>query len=486
MFYYFYMAAIRGVFLEGLKRLEAKTDIAKDSELSKETSQELLERVCKQKMGEPRFKAFCEKHDLADTWDQVSMQELTSLTDGVVSNLEREVWVERAARAKFRKKKYKEFIKFCRWTPGTLNDLEGLGLKVKAYLALSWPDDALTACANWQEKIPPETLYEWAIFAEEKKQSDFAVKMYKKILAANGEFRDVAVRYKSLTGREWQVRNIKKGTSHNDKVSRELGHNGTSKQKDLSSLREAALQANKDGDFDRAIGICNKVLKSDKEDAKTLTIRGVSYLAVGEYESAKSDFDTAIRVDAESANAFEGLAFLAQKRGELDIAMANINKAIRINPDDGEYYWLRAQVFFQKDNTDKAMNDFDLALQSDLNKELKGQIHCLRGIAFSNQHNYKKATADFDASINIDPNSAETYVYRGMAYANLGEVAKAKCDLDKALELSPGSADALGCRASIYVGLGEIDKAKSDLDKAISLKPENIEELKKSRAELDR
>ena len=66
-----------------------------------------------------------------------------------------------------------------------------------------------------------------------------------------------------------------------------------------------------------------------------------------------------------------------------------------------------------------------------------------RGLVYANKEDFDRAISDWDKAIQLDPNFSAVYYNRGIAYANRGETQNAIADFKKILELC--SADEMLC-----------------------------------------
>ena len=58
-----------------------------------------------------------------------------------------------------------------------------------------------------------------------------------------------------------------------------------------------------------------------------------------------------------------------------------------------------------------------------------------RGLVYANREDFDRAISDWDKAIQLDPNFSAVYYNRGIAYANKGETQNAIADFKKVLEL---------------------------------------------------
>jgi len=100
---------------------------------------------------------------------------------------------------------------------------------------------------------------------------------------------------------------------------------------------------------------------------------------------------------------------LALRQAEGQIAIKDFDEAIRLNTKDVEAYIRRSFAYYNKGDLDRAIADYDKAIELD--------------------PNYAKA-------IEIPIEYTKAYYNKGNAYADKGEVAKAINSFEKFIELS--------------------------------------------------
>ena len=85
------------------------------------------------------------------------------------------------------------------------------------------------------------------------------------------------------------------------------------------------------GDFDRAIIDYNEAIRISAR-AGFLTHRGDAYQAKGALQSAIADYDRAIRLNPAFADAYNNRGAAYRGKGDLIRAIADYQAALRINP----------------------------------------------------------------------------------------------------------------------------------------------------------
>ena len=89
-----------------------------------------------------------------------------------------------------------------------------------------------------------------------------------------------------------------------------------------------------------------------------------------------------------------------RNKGQYDRAIANYDKAIKLDPKFAIAYNNRGIAYGQKGDDDRAIADFDTAIKLD---PKSADTYYNRGIAYGQKGDYDRAIADFDTAIKLDP-----------------------------------------------------------------------------------
>lgn len=133
--------------------------------------------------------------------------------------------------------------------------------------------------------------------------------------------------------------------------------------------------------------------------------RGFAYLQARQFSEAMRDFNKAIEINAQDANAYLGRGVLHTRTGSHDKALADLDRAIAIDPRYAEAYAKRCFVKMMIDKPTDALPD------------------CETAVAVDSRHR--------DAFTNL-----------GVVYAALGRTDDAATSYRRALDIEPGNGDA--------------------------------------------
>ncbi|MBA4016362.1 MAG: hypothetical protein C0483_04165, partial [Pirellula sp.] len=128
-----------------------------------------------------------------------------------------------------------------------------------------------------------------------------------------------------------------------------------------------------------------------------------------------------LRANPSSARLYNGRANVWSNLGELDIAIADLNEAIRLDPS-APHYTCRGNAWSRKQDHDKALRDYHEALRLD---PKHAPAYVSRGIAWTKKGDYDKAIRDNDEALRLDPKFTTAYVSRGVAWTKKGDYDKA-------------------------------------------------------------
>lgn len=130
----------------------------------------------------------------------------------------------------------------------------------------------------------------------------------------------------------------------------------------------------------------------------------------------------------------------------------------------------RGIVRLRNKEYDQAIADLTKAIDVD---PKHGLAHANRGLAYSAKKEYERAIADLSKAIEINPNFAGAYSSRGFAHLAKKEYELAIADYNKAIEMDSKNALAFANRGVANSNLGRRNEAISDMRTAASIDPAN-------------
>ncbi len=174
-----------------------------------------------------------------------------------------------------------------------------------------------------------------------------------------------------------------------------------------------------------------------KEDNATLLNKAVALAAKGEWSDAKSLAKKASRQDSNDASAFTLLALCLENTGDLDGAIDEINKAVKISERDFMANYTKGRLLFQKGKYDSCIAPLK---QARALKPESVEANSLLAQA-SMRQNLSDASGYFGVLAKSDrfKNRPEPWNELGVIFANHKDYRRAIGFLNKAETLAPDS-----------------------------------------------
>jgi tetratricopeptide (TPR) repeat protein len=138
------------------------------------------------------------------------------------------------------------------------------------------------------------------------------------------------------------------------------------------------------------------------------------------------------------------------------------------NPDEGRYYTLRAAAWWALGKADRALEDFDKAIELGYTES---HAYTSRGLFHAEIGNFDQAIADYDQALRINPKDISPIINRAAVHMSQGEAMKAVQDYTLALKVKSDSTSLLHQRAIALKVAGKLDEAAADFDKILQQHP---------------
>ena len=237
------------------------------------------------------------------------------------------------------------------------------------------------------------------------------------------------------------------------------------------------------------------------QTAGTFLDRGILFASRGDYEMAIADFDEAIRIEPNMSTAYmlRGRALAAsvskvtsildnfsgfnfeRREGNIsaedarvyDRSIADYTQALKLDPNNAIIYYQRGNAYNDKGDFDRAIADYTQAIR--VNPNLS-DAYMMRGMIYmENKQDLDTAIADYTQAIRLDPDYTEAYVGRGLAYRGKGDFDRAIAEYTQAIRLSPNESRLYSGRATSYFMKRDFNQAIADFTQAIRLAPNHAD-----------
>jgi tetratricopeptide (TPR) repeat protein len=178
------------------------------------------------------------------------------------------------------------------------------------------------------------------------------------------------------------------------------------------------------GRLAEAADIADKAVSAFPRNADVLVVRGAAHTLVGETAAAQADYQAAINASPLNGPARFFLAVSEYKEGRYADARDKILRAIQAGVKDADLHYLLAEVTLRIDprNIENALAELNRAIAMN-----PREVHALslRGKLLLQRHDLKGAVSDLELAHSIDPASASAAYNLARAYFALGRAEEA-------------------------------------------------------------
>lgn len=187
--------------------------------------------------------------------------------------------------------------------------------------------------------------------------------------------------------------------------------------------------------------------------------------------------DTVIKEDSLFAQAYQLRAQIHHRRGYLDSALVDLDRAIALEPKDLGRYINRGIMRYQNNDIRGAMADYNHVIEQQSNHRL---ARYNRALLQTYVGSYSKALKDFDVVIRLEPDNYFAIYNRGLILSRNGLFARAIADFDLVLKAYPEFMVCYLARSEAKRKQGQMKEAEKDYLLALRLEQKQQKELHKN------
>ncbi len=219
-----------------------------------------------------------------------------------------------------------------------------------------------------------------------------------------------------------------------------------------------------------ALADYNQAIEINPQYADAYGNRGSLYDNQGKIELALADYNQAIKINPQNDNNYNNRGLFYDNQGEIELALTDYNQAIKINPQYAEAYGNRGNLYQRRGEIELALTDYNQAIK--INPQY-AEAYYNRGSLYQSQGLVELALTDYNQAVKINPQYADAYGNRGNLYQSQGLVELALTDYNQAIKINPKNANDYYNRGVLYYNQGEIELALTDYNQAIKINPKN-------------
>jgi tetratricopeptide (TPR) repeat protein len=221
------------------------------------------------------------------------------------------------------------------------------------------------------------------------------------------------------------------------------------------------LTARRNEDYRTGVSIWGDTVRKRPDNARAHGNLGLALYRAGDIGGSIDEFNRAMALGWNTAEAFYNRGVAWQARGRTDLAIRDYDRAIQLRAGYAEAWSNRGTAWQARGENEKAVGDFTCAIRL---KPRLADAWYNRGNAFFAEGRLDRAVEDYTRAVELRPDFAEAWNNRGAANLQRQQFGPAIADCTRAIELDRGLARAYRNRAVSYWASGAYDKAWADVE----------------------
>lgn len=229
---------------------------------------------------------------------------------------------------------------------------------------------------------------------------------------------------------------------------------------------------------EQALALLNKAIALEPTNALAYFYRGeairTSSGEVGDINLAKADYETAIKFNPSLEEAYCSLAMLYSESGNNDMAFKTIDRLPKKTTKSSSVHSALAEIYAVSQRYDSAISEYTWLLKSEPNRQ---DFWRNRGICYAALKKYLLAIADYNALIALNKHDTHSLRLRASAYEHLGRWSDAAADYQRIAIIEPKNDTGYKLHAEAMIHLGRLREAITDYTKVLTFAPDDIDAI---------
>jgi tetratricopeptide (TPR) repeat protein len=236
----------------------------------------------------------------------------------------------------------------------------------------------------------------------------------------------------------------------------------------LPQTLDQALTAYRSGQFIEAETICQEIVLARPDFFDALYVLAVVEAMLGKHDLALANYDRALALQPAHAEALSNRGNTLKALQRYDEALASFDCALVLQPGYATALINRGAVLYDLRRYEEALENYERALT--LRPDSVDALYNSGGVLHELKR-YDEAIASYDRALVLRPDLAEAHANRANSLNELKRFDEALSGLDRALALRPNIVEAILNRGNTLNSLKRYDEALATYDRALALHP---------------
>lgn len=245
------------------------------------------------------------------------------------------------------------------------------------------------------------------------------------------------------------------------------------KQKQVKKLFFEALDAKNARNFDKAVNLCNEILKIDSEEDAALFELASIYMTKSQPDLALPFAEKATKINPKNEWYWMLLCDIQQQKKDYKELINTLNNLIALNSKKVEYYQNKAVAYVLTTELDSALSIYNLIENrfghSENTVTGKYKIYVQQGRS-------EKAIQELEVAIKAMPTEMRYVILLADLYINLQQKEKALQILQNGQKIVPDNIELLLKIADVYLYLGKEDLAMNTIKQVFEIPNLDVEQ----------
>ena len=271
-------------------------------------------------------------------------------------------------------------------------------------------------------------------------------------------------------------------SSSTDFDSEKQQQTGPAPEAAAADLFNAGLRLHQAGRLIEAEALYRRTLATRPDHSDALHLLGVIASQNGRHELSVQLIERAIQRNTSNPLYYSNLGLSLQALNRSEEALANYDRALILHPEYAEALFNRGVALQKLQRLEEAVKSYDRAV---VVRPSYAEALCNRGVALQELGRFADAIESYDRALVVRPNFVEALSNRGNALKAVKRLGDALESYDQALRLRPNHVEVLYNRGNALKDLKRLDDAVESYDRAVSACPQYVEALSNRGAALE-
>jgi Flp pilus assembly protein TadD len=224
----------------------------------------------------------------------------------------------------------------------------------------------------------------------------------------------------------------------------------------------------KQGDYVSAVGPLKSVVRDDPSSLQAHYLLGLCYFFTQRFSEALQTLEPLWPNESSNMNFLYVLAAGAHQAGQNNLEERALARLVEVGQDKPEFHLLLGKARLNKDDFDRALEEFRRAAEADPKLPF---VHFNLGLALMNKRDFQAARDEFLKDIALEPDVAASYDQLGTVYSYLEDETNAEKYFREAIKQDSHLASPHFGLAKILQNRHQYTRALAELDIAERLLP---------------